>query len=220
MSSSVSFVSGGFEHIMVINSGVLYGSGLNSSGQLGLSNTSNRNTFTPVTSGLSGEIWSVSAGNDHTMVITSDGLYATGLNTSGQLGLGDNANRSTFTKVMSGLSGEIFSVSAGVAHTMVITSDGLYATGLDSSGQLGVEVSDGSRNTFTKVTSTGLTGTILSVSCGENYTMVLTSTGLFSTGSNAEGQFGNNTTNSGSVFGQVTSGLSGTILSVSTGSAG
>lgn len=44
-------------------------------------------------------ILSVACGSFHTMVHTSEGIYAFGSNDDGQLGLGDNLNRYTPTMI-------------------------------------------------------------------------------------------------------------------------
>lgn len=65
-------------------------------------------------------------------------LYSWGLNTSGQLGLGDNTNRPdpTFTTLPLGTS--LAELSAGTSHTLLSGTTGLYsAAGSNSVGQLG-----------------------------------------------------------------------------------
>jgi alpha-tubulin suppressor-like RCC1 family protein len=63
----------------------------------------------------------------HLFSIMPDGsVYTCGLNTDGQLGLGDFADRSLPTKV-SGISGAV-SVSCGGKHTYVTTKNGIGAS--------------------------------------------------------------------------------------------
>ena len=79
----------------------------------------------------------ISTGATHSVAIdTSSKLYAWGLNSSGQLGLNDSANRSAPTQV--GLSTNYNNISAGSEHTIALDSVGtLYIWGLGTSGQLG-----------------------------------------------------------------------------------
>ena len=72
------------------------------------------------------------------MILKTDGtLWATGLNSAGQLGDGTNTDRHTPVEIMT--VSDVASVSAGGRHTMIIKTDGsLWATGGNSSGQLGI----------------------------------------------------------------------------------
>ncbi|MGX4236244.1 hypothetical protein ACWJV2_19540, partial [Clostridioides difficile] len=68
----------------------------NSSGQLGLGDTVNRNVFTKVDID---NVKDVICGGNQTFVIKNDGgIWSCGSNSSGQLGLGDTVNRNVFTK--------------------------------------------------------------------------------------------------------------------------
>ena len=70
---------------------------MNKLGQLGLGDTTSRNTFTEVT-GIAGTISTVIGGLHHTYILATDNkLYDTGRNDHGQLGLGDTSNRNVFT---------------------------------------------------------------------------------------------------------------------------
>ncbi|GAB3578442.1 hypothetical protein GCM10027406_14610 [Leifsonia lichenia] len=77
---------------------VLYGWGLNSSGQLGVGDTANRSAPTPVPLPDSAGVADVAEGNAHTLLIGTDGSFsAAGSNSSGQLGTDDTADRNTFS---------------------------------------------------------------------------------------------------------------------------
>ena len=79
----------------------IFASGNNYYGQLGLDDKDDRNTFTAVPPLPDGKVPSqVVAGSNHTMIIAKDGtVFACGKNNDGQLGLGDNKNKNTFTPV-------------------------------------------------------------------------------------------------------------------------
>lgn len=67
-------------------------------------------------------------------------LYAWGLNTSGQLGLGDTADRASPTAVALPPGVTLLAVAAGSAHALQIaTGGGFSAAGSNSSGQLGTD---------------------------------------------------------------------------------
>lgn len=135
----VQAVATGYSHTFMLKTdGTLWATGDNSSGQLADGTTTRRTTPFQWMSGVQ----AVSAGQSHTMIIKSDGtLWATGGNSSGQLGDGTTTKRlypvqvpSSPVQVMSGVQ----AVSAGGAHTMMLKTDGtLWATGSNSSGQLG-----------------------------------------------------------------------------------
>ena len=81
------------------NDGTLWGCGQNNYGQLGLGNTTDRNTFTQITTNIN-DIKEIYCSMHHTIIIENDGtLWNTGYNGFGQLGLGDTTNRYTFTQV-------------------------------------------------------------------------------------------------------------------------
>lgn len=86
---------------------------------------------------------------DSNFAITEDGsLYAWGLNDVGQLGLGDENNRNTPTKV-SGISGKITNISEKSKSIVAITEDGyVYAWGANGIGQFGLS---GTNNTPTQI---------------------------------------------------------------------
>lgn len=78
-----------------------------------------------------------SGGEGSSYLITSNtALYATGYNNNGQLGLGDRANRATFT-IVPGVSADAV-YTTGLGFTTYIVKNGLLsATGDNSVGQLG-----------------------------------------------------------------------------------
>ncbi|MDI3115114.1 chromosome condensation regulator [Clostridioides difficile] len=121
---------------IVKNDGTAYATGNNSSGQLGLGDTINRNKFTQIDLDNIKKI-STSIDGNTTFAIRNDGtLYSTGLNTKGQLGLGDIVNRNTFTKVNIQ---NVRDVVLGTTHSHAIKDDNtLYSCGENTHGQLGL----------------------------------------------------------------------------------
>ena len=78
--------------------GTLWGCGYNEFGQLGLGDTTNRYTFTQVTINVD-DIKKVYCGWYNTFILKNDDtLWSAGHNNYGQLGLGDETNRTNFTQ--------------------------------------------------------------------------------------------------------------------------
>ncbi len=183
---------GSFFTTAIKTDGTLWLWGRNSSGQLGVNNTTNRNT--PVTTLLGGTNWkSVAGGDGHTIAIKTDGtLWSWGTNTSGQLGVNNTTSRSTpVTTLLGGNNWK--SIACGFYHTAAIKTDGtLWVWGSNTNGQLGVN------NTTARSTpvTTLLGGTNWkSVAGGSFHTVALKTDGtLWSWGNNDFGQLGVNNT--------------------------
>jgi alpha-tubulin suppressor-like RCC1 family protein len=110
--------------------------GNNTTGQLGLGDTTQRTVPTEI---INNKNWSsVSTGGNHTLAITSNGeLWAWGDNTYGQVGDGTTTTRNSPVQI--GI-GETWSkVSAGARHSLALATNGdLYSWGDNSTGQLGL----------------------------------------------------------------------------------
>jgi hypothetical protein len=115
-------VSCGSLHTIALKTdGTLWSWGLNANGQLGVNNTTNRNT--PVTTLLGGTNWkSIAGGENHTIALKTDGtLWTWGRNTDGQLGVNNISNRSTpVTTLLGGTNWK--SIDAGSNHTAALTA--------------------------------------------------------------------------------------------------
>ncbi len=101
--------------------GTLWSWGINTSGQLGVNDTTNRNT--PVTTLLGGTNWkSIAGGGYHTAAIKTDGtLWSWGRNTSGQLGVNNTTNRSTpVTTLLGGTNWKSVAGGNKSIHTIAI----------------------------------------------------------------------------------------------------
>ena len=100
-----------------------------------------------------------SVNNNRLFILKSDGLYAAGYNGYGQLGVGDTATRSTFTKCVgfnntsSNYIVKVFPIGNAYGSTWILTSDGkLYAVGTNNTGQLGDSTTT-HKSSFVDVTS-------------------------------------------------------------------
>ena len=187
-------VSAGYAHSLgLISSGVVYGWGRNTYGQLGDNTTSSRSSPVTVVGGVTN--WSqIDAGISHSIGLTSAGiLYSWGYNQFfGALGDGTTTNRSSPVAVVGGIT-NWSRISAGGGHSFGTTSTGiLYAWGWNNSGRLGDGTIDPKSSPITVVG--GITNWS-QVSAGSDHTLGLTSTGiLYAWGSNSDGRLGDNTT--------------------------
>ena len=109
--------------------------------------------------------------SDHSLILKNDGtLWECGYNEFGQLGLGDNTNRTTFTQVTTNV-GDIKQVYCGFNHTFILKNDGtLWSCGYNEQGQLGLG-DDTNRTTFTQITTNA--DDIKEIYCGKNNRSIL-----------------------------------------------
>ena len=118
-----SIFTGGDHSIIKRDNGVLVGSGLNDSGQLGLGHYKNKFIFTPITKSPT-NILEIVCGRNHTIIRLMDNtLMSCGSNNAGQLGLGDFENRNVFT-VIKGLPANIVQVKCGSEYSVLLLSNG------------------------------------------------------------------------------------------------
>ena len=140
--------------------------------------------------------------SNHTLILKNNGtLYGCGRNDYGQLGLGDESNRTTLT--ITGINtNDIKSVYCGYTHTIILKNNGtLWGCGRNDYGQLGLGDTN-SRSTFTSI---GInTNDIKSVYCGHDYTLILKNNGiLWGCGANGYGQLGLGDTTNRTTFTQI-----------------
>ena len=189
---------GGYYTLILKNNGTLWGCGYNNEGQLGLGDSSDRNIFTQITKNTD-NIKLVYCGGYHTFISKNDGtLWGCGANGYGQLGLGDNAKRNTFTQITTNVD-NIKSVSCGYYYTIILRNDGtLWGCGWNKYSELGLGDTS-NRSTFTKITTN--TDNIKSVYCSSNHTIILKNDGtLWGCGYNEYGQLGLGDTNNRNTF--------------------
>jgi alpha-tubulin suppressor-like RCC1 family protein len=132
-----SSIAGGCFHTTALKSdGTLWAWGGNFDGQLGLGDTTQRNS--PVQVGSDNKWVSIAGSCDSTIALKSDGtLWAWGYNNDGQLGLGDTTDK--YSPVQVGSDDKWVSIAGGGDHTVALKSDGtLWAWGGNFDGQLGL----------------------------------------------------------------------------------
>jgi alpha-tubulin suppressor-like RCC1 family protein/fibronectin type 3 domain-containing protein len=152
---------------------------------LGLGDTVDR--LDPVFIDEPSQVWAVSAGDAHSIVLVSSGdVYAFGWNDEGQLGLGDNDDRDIPTRIPT-LSGAK-AIAAGRNHSLVLLESGdVYAFGRNNSGQLGLgDTTD--RSTPTRITA--LVGAKAIAAGGEHSLVLLENGDVYTFGDNSYGQLG------------------------------
>jgi len=131
-------LSAGENHTCAVTSaGELKCWGLNGNGQLG-NGATNPLSFPNEVWGLDKDVVAVSAGTGHTCSLTAKGkVMCWGLNTSGQIGDGTQANRLVPTQV-AGLESGAIAVTAGANHNCILTAAGeIKCWGQNTQGQLG-----------------------------------------------------------------------------------
>ena len=189
---------GQYATFILKNDGSLWSCGMNGSGNLGLGDTNNRNTFTKVTTNINNDVKQVACGLEHTFILKNDGsIWSCGGNAYGELGLGDTNNRNTFTKVTTNINNDVKYVDLGYKHTCIFKIDGtIWSCGLNEFGQLGLNNTTAYK-TFTKVTTN--VSDVKQVVCGAYQIFMLKNDGsLWACGHSVYGTLGIGLEGSGS----------------------
>ena len=136
----------------------------------------------------------IAMSDNHTLMINKKGLYGSGSNEFGQLGIplfkseyGRRHNDNVYysEKKIDDVD-TVCSVAAGTNHSIVLARDGVYATGFNEHGQLGLG-NTRDRSSFEKIALRH----VISVACGHEFTMMITVDNiLFGCGDNEAGQLG------------------------------
>jgi alpha-tubulin suppressor-like RCC1 family protein len=132
----------------------------------------------------------VTAGRDHTCVLTTDGrVKCWGGNHRGQLGDGTTSHRDT-PVVVSGLNSHVASIAAGRDHTCALTIDGgVKCWGSNGHGELGDGKALSERSVPADVV--GLSSGVAEITTGNQHTCVVTTVGAVKCwGDNHSGQLG------------------------------
>ena len=172
---------------VIIEDGALYVWGKNSYGQLGVGNEVNKNTPIKVTA-INGKVMELIISNSFSVyAILEDGsLYAWGNNSDVQLGVGDEENKNTPTKV--NLPSKIKElITTGSSVYALMEDSSLYAWGYNLDGQLGVG-DEVNKNTPTKVNLPGKIKELITT--GSSVYALMEDSSLYSWGSNESGQLG------------------------------
>jgi alpha-tubulin suppressor-like RCC1 family protein len=147
--TSIKQVATGVKHaILLDDEGRVWALGDNSAGQLGQGDQRNRldkiqNTFEPLLVQGLPEIKLIACGENHSVAVTTDNvLFTWGLNSCGQLGLGNFEDAYSPRPIQNFQFEDILSISCGSQHTVMSTTNKkVYSWGSDSCGQLGLGTS-------------------------------------------------------------------------------
>ena len=192
LTNIVAISVGGYHNFAIDGSGTIWAWGLNSSGQLGDGTTTRSGLAEPLTT-LSGvTVQQIFSGEYHSFFLTSTGgVWATGLNTNGQLGDGTTTQRNSPVSV-SGLSGvTITQLSGAAGSSLALQSDGtVWGWGYNTSGEVG----DGSTTQRTSPVHLSSLSGIVAVQAGYTHSSAIKSDGtVWTWGTNSYGELGDGT---------------------------
>ena len=197
--SNVTDVAAGANHSVAVDSnGNAWAWGYNGSGQLGNGTTTNSSVAVQMqnASGNLTGITAIAAGDNFTVALKNDGtVWAAGLNSNGQLGIGNTTQQTKAVQVMTSSTialSNIVSISAGATHAMALDSSGnVWTWGNNSTGQLGI--GNTTQQTYA-VQVTAISG-IGQIAAGASHSLAMTVNGsaVYAWGYNSSGQLGNNT---------------------------
>ena len=228
--TNISAISSGLNHTVFLkNDGTVWATGDNSSGQLGDGSTTDKLRAENVTDSSGNFITNVSAiaaGYNHTVMLKSDGtVWATGDNSSGQLGDGTTTNKSRAVQVSDSTTNPITNVSAiaaGANHTVFLKNDGtVWATGHNGNGELGIGNTTQQNRAVQVTDNTGYISSVAAIAAGTNHTLFLKSDGtVWATGDNGSGELGDGSTTYNPRAEQVTDDSTNAITNISAISTG
>jgi alpha-tubulin suppressor-like RCC1 family protein len=191
--SGITWLEGGSSHSVARkDDGTPWTTGSDGSGQLGNGTEPSRNTFGVLAKPGGVDVVTMAAGSWHTLALGADGrVWAWGLNTSGELGIGNTTNQTQPVQVslLAGVQG----IAAHGNHSVAVKADGtVWAWGANSEGQLGSgNTSPSTVPVQVKKDATTFLTNITAVAAGGGFSLALAADGtVWSWGRNAEGELG------------------------------
>jgi len=189
--------AGGAHSLALCSNGTLWGWGQGGHGALGAGNAVDQRLPIPISvAGVSGDVWTyASAGSMHTLALRCDGtLWAFGVNSSGQLGIGTFSNQSAVPTLVltANVTGDRWISVSASGHNLALRDDGtLWSWGFASNGRLG-DGTISTRNSPVQVQPTGNNvDTWIAASAGGTQSFALCTDGdLWAWGLNSSGQLG------------------------------
>jgi alpha-tubulin suppressor-like RCC1 family protein len=199
--ATISKIATGYSHALILTDSIIYSWGTNQYGESGngiSSPTIDGTLFYIVqnstgTSALSNVI-DIACGNYHSLfIINSNTALGCGLNTSGQLGVGDNNNKTYPTPVVgtdgTGTLPSISKIYAGKNSSFFITTSAVYSCGENTNGQLGINLTVNVNKP--SIISELQPSAIQDIKIGNNHTLALTTSGdVYAAGDNTFLQIG------------------------------
>jgi alpha-tubulin suppressor-like RCC1 family protein len=192
----IQIASGNYFTLYLTDCGTVYGTGYNPNGQLGLGNTTNRNLPLKINALEGIFISKIATRGESSLFLSNKGtVYGCGINSSGQLGLGDAIGRTVPTLITLGVIGtkSISDIFVGNAFTLCLDKDGaLYSSGTNGNGELGIGFITQIGNQFNQIQySITQNIKIIQIASGSYHTLYLTDTGIvYANGYNGNGQLG------------------------------
>ena len=189
--------------VVLKEDGTVWTSGQNNVGQLGVGDTTNRNT--PVQVKINEDTYltnvrKIAVGYAHIVALTTNGeVYSWGINGSGQLGIGDRNNKLYATKVK-GINGEgyienISDIASGDLMTYLLDKDG-NTFGMGNNSYYQIDETDKNNRLYpTKVTN--MDNAIQVITGNSNVAVIKSNGETWIKGDNDLGCFGNGTTTPG-----------------------
>jgi alpha-tubulin suppressor-like RCC1 family protein len=153
--TNITALAAGSKHSLALSSdGKLYAWGDNLSGQIGVNSTRSTVRTPALVSNLSAvTVKAIGAGAEHSLALAADGqVYAWGRPNGGALGFA-GLSPVRVPQAVTALTKPVTQMAAGDRHSLFLTADGeVYASGINSAGQLGLPASVVSTSTPTKLT--------------------------------------------------------------------
>lgn len=186
---NVRSISCGENHTVILTNQKILGLGNNKGRQLGEISETSGLIFEIKIGCRFEEIVGISCGRDHTIIYTKDKVFVSGANYYGQLGLGDYCDRKEFVEICNFHKrfGNVMRIVSGDFFTLYHTENGLYVSGRNESGELGL---DHKNNCCDLVKIEVEHNTILNIVCGNSHILIQTETELIVFGANYCGVLG------------------------------
>ena len=132
-------IAGRYYAVVLKNDGTAWACGYNTQGQFGSASIT---TLEPIKSfiQIAENVKDISCGYSHIFILKNDEtVWASGLNSFGQLGLGNTTTCNTFTRVTTNVD-NVNEIICGENHTFILKNDGsVWACGNNDTGQLGLD---------------------------------------------------------------------------------
>ena len=157
INNDVKQIACGNSYVFILkNDGSVWSCGYNNRGQLGLNNTTNKTTFTKVTTNINNDVKQIDCGTSHTAILKNDGsVWSCCYNQYGTLGLNNNTDKYTFTQVTTNINNDVKQISCIANEIIILKNDGsVWGCGYNNYGQLGLGDTT-KRTTFTQITTNG-----------------------------------------------------------------
>jgi len=178
-------ISCGLKHAFILTKEGLFGFGSTNYGQLGIDES---RYITGLVKIKIENVITVSCGKRHSMILTKEGLFSCGDNRLGQLGISFKGfKREKLHKVDLR---NVIDVKCGARHTVALTTDGLYACGQVRYIKPFIKDDIFDYDSKSSIFSKSDIQNVISFSCGADFTLVLTTDGLFGCGKSDYGQLG------------------------------